>query len=267
MVLLPAGRGWSSPATWAWEPASLLGPEGPAEAGSPPPHVPVQRLPPAGHLGTGRSSGGRAGLVAEHRDRKDWEAMLPHSWRGVCLQRDSRQTGRRTSSPRVLGPTCDHGHHHHVFGTEVTTHPSSWGTEPTWPGGTLSGGTGFTMCLGPQVPCLGNWGFDQVAPWCLRAWSPWGSPSQHVCVRACACMCMFVCTCAHMRVHIHVYVCACMCACACACMCGGQSYMLKALSCFVPTPSPAHTADLSPTLELPRCTVPGASGHFTPSDL
>ena len=159
MVLLLAGQGWSSPATWAWELASLLGPEGLAEAGSPPPHVPVQRLPPAGHLGTDRSSGGRAGPVAEHRDRKDWEAMLPHSRRGVCLQRDSGQTGRCTSSPQVLGPTCGQGHHHHVLGTEVTTHPRGWGTESMWPGGTLSGGTGYTMCLGPSGSLFGKLGF------------------------------------------------------------------------------------------------------------
>ena len=54
---------------------------------------------------------------------------------------------------------------------------------------------------------------------------------------------------------------------SCVCMWGGQSYTFTALSCFVPTPPPAHTADLSLTLELPRCTVPGVSGHFTPSDL
>lgn len=94
--------------------------------------------------------------MAEHRDRKDWEAMLPNSRRGVCLQRDSRQMGRRTSSPRVLGPTCDQGHHHHVLRTEVTAHPSGWGTESMWPGGTLSGGTGFTMCPGPSVSCSGK---------------------------------------------------------------------------------------------------------------
>lgn len=172
--------------------------------------------------------------------------MLPHSWRGVCLQRDSRQTGRRTSSPRVLGPTCDHGHHHHVFGTEVTTHPSSWGTEPTWPGGTLSGGTGFTMCLGPQVPCLGNWGFDQVAPWCLRAWSPWGSPSQHVCVRACACMCMFA--------RVHTCVCTYMCMCVHACVhvrvraCVGGRVTCSRLCPALCPPRPLHTLLTCPRL-------------------
>ena len=135
-----------------------------------------------------------------------------------------------------------------------------------WPGGTLSGAQAILCVRVPQVPCLGNWGFDQVAPWCLRAWSPWGSPSQHVCVRACTCTCMFACmhVCAHVCVCVCMHVLACMHVCACG---GGQSYTFKALSCFVPTPPPAHTADLSLTLELPRCTVPGVSGHFTPSDL
>ena len=99
-----------------------------------------------------------------------------------------------------------------------------------------------------------------------ESFEPMGQP-QSACVCACVHMHVYVC------VHAHVCTCVCLCvhACAyvhaCVCMWGGQSYTFKALSCFVPTPPPAHTADLSLTLELPRCTVPGVSGHFTPSDL
>ena len=88
-----------------------------------------------------------------------------------------------------------------------------------------------------------------------------------MCVHVCAQVCVH----AHVSVYARVHTCMCVCMCVHACVCAwvweGQSYMLKALFCFVPTPSPTHTADLSPTLEPPWCSVPGASGHFTPSDL
>lgn len=80
-----------------------------------------------------------------------------------------------------------------------------------------------------------------------------------VCTHMCVCMCMHVHTCMRVCMYVH--------ACVCAWVWEGQSYTLKVLFCFVPTPSPTHTADLSPTLEPPQCSVPGASGHFTPSDL
>lgn len=96
---------------------------------------------------------------------------------------------------------------------------------------------------------------------------PMGQPqSAYVCVCVCTCTCMFACMGTHMHecacAHTCMHACACMCLHACICVhVGGQSYTLKAPSCFVPTPPPAHTADLSPTLELPQCTVPGTSSH------
>ena len=107
VVLLPAGRGWGGLATWAWEPPSLLGPEGLVEAGLQPLHVPVQRLPPAGHLGTGRSSGGRVGPMAEHHGRKDWEASVPGSQGGCAC---GEAPGGRADAPAATGclllPVC-----------------------------------------------------------------------------------------------------------------------------------------------------------------
>lgn len=135
--------------------------------------VPVQQLPPAGHLGTGRSSEGRRAPWLRHHGRKDREASVPDS-RGVCLRRSSRQTGRRTSSNGVFGPT-------YVQVTTASwapaTRPPHWldpsapprggqrapwrvNPEPMRPGGTLLRGAGFPSRVpASRVFRPGNGGF------------------------------------------------------------------------------------------------------------
>ena len=92
-----------------------------------------------------------------------------------------------------------------------------------------------------------------MAPWCLRAWSPWGSPSQHMCVCACAhahvCLRAWAHTC--MSVHVRTRACTRVHACACmhayVCMWGGRVTRSRLHPALCP-PHPLHTLLTCPRL-------------------